>query len=228
MNIKHNNTLLHTLTFIFSSLLFLGCGADDDQDVPLHGDLSGEFQFPLDATGPQWQVPDAYITEAINTHTPDWYLREDHEWYKKGYHGQLLKQFGDIPEVRYLIAFDLHPGEKTKAQFIAKTQAHYRLFPNEETLESMQQTTRLPDLTEPTRVETDREWANRDPEGYYNYLLTALIKEYGDIPQVYIAAKYSTKITQGKKLTDAETNENNEAVAFLMNIDNLEDNKPDN
>ena len=226
MKILLKDSRLVSLTYLLSLLLFFGCGADDDQDVSLHGDLSGEFQFPLDATGPLWQVPDAYIAEAINTLTPDWYLREDPDWYKMGYHGQLLKQFGDIPEVRYLIAFHLNPKEKTKAQFIAKTEALYRLFPNEENLEVMRQTTRLPDPTEPPRVETNREWATRDPEGYYNHLLAALIRKYGEIPQVYIVATYSTKLTQGKKLTDAESEANNEAVAFLMNLDEQEE-KPD-
>lgn len=228
MKILLKDSRLVSLIYLLGLLLFLGCGADDDQDVSLHGDLSGEFQFPLDATGPLWQVPDAYIAEAINTLTPDWDLREDPDWYKMGYHGQLLKQFGDIPEVRYLIAFHLNPEEKTKAQFIAKTQALYRLFPSEETLESMQQTTQIPDVTKPSRVETNREWANRDPEGFYNYQLAAYIKRYGDIPQVYIVAKYSTKTTQGKELTNAERREYGEALVFLRNIDNLEDNEPDN
>lgn len=224
----HTKTLLYSLTLIFSLLLFLGCGADDDQEAVLHGDLSGEFKFPLDATGPSWQVPDAYIAEAINTHTSNWYLREDPDWYRMGYHGQLLKQFGYIPEVRYIIAFHLNPEEKTKAQFIAKTHALYRLFPNEETLESMQQTTRLPDVTEPSRVETNREWANRDPEGYYNYMLGALIRDYGEIPQVYIVATYATKLAQGKILTDPERKAYIEALRFLRNIDKQEENGPEN
>ena len=87
--------------------------------------------------GPLWQLSDADIAEILESHSADWYLREHGEWRTKGRHGQFLKQFGDIPEVRYIIAYDRHPGQKTREQIIAKSEALHRLFRDEETLKAL-------------------------------------------------------------------------------------------
>lgn len=211
------------LAFLLGLLPFFGCGSDDVTVFP----VSEEFKFPSGTSGPLWQLSDADIAEILESHSADWYLREDKEWYKKGYHGQLLKQFGDIPEVRYLIAFDRYPGRKTREQFIAKSEALYRLFPNEETLEALQQTTKLPDLTKPGRSETESEWIARDPEGYYKYQLESRIKRYGDIPEVYTVARFLLKFKQGAKLTGAEVRAYKAAMTHLSNLDAQREGKQD-
>lgn len=211
------------LTVLFGLLPFFGCGGDETPEVPLNGTLLGEFQFPKDATGPLWQVSDAYIAELLNMHVPpDWHKAEDDETYEKYRYAQLLKQFGDIPELRYLIAYDQHPGEKTHPQMIARMEAIYRLFPNEQNRKALQQLHEILDFIEnPPHSNFEREWAQEDPEGYYKYLLENLIRIYGDIPEVYTVARLQTKIFQGKHLTDAEDQAHSAAVEYLMSLDDL-------
>ena len=216
------------LTVLLGLLPFFGCGGDETPEVPLHGTLLGEFQFPEDATGPLWQVSDAYIAELLNMYVPpDWHKTEDEEIYDKYRYAQLLKQFGDIPELRYLIAFDQHPGEKTHPQMIAQMEAQYRLFPNEENRKALQQLHEIldfienpPDNYDPERegAQQEREWAQRDPEGYHKYLLEMLIKHFGDIPEVYTVARFQTKIFQGKQLTFAERQEYDRANEHLIEL----------
>ena len=212
-----------SLALLLGFLPFFGCGSDDLTVFP----VSEEFKFPSGTSGPLWQLSDADIAEILESHSADWYLREDKEWREKGRHGQLLKQFGDIPEVRYLIAFDRHPGQKTREQFIAKSEALYRLFPNEETLEALQQTTKLPDLTKLRYSEPEHEWIARDPEGYYEYLLGSLLKRYGDVPEVYTVARLTLKKKQGEKLTGAEARTYVEAMNHLKDLEAQREGKQD-
>ena len=223
-----NPQFVFYLAFLIGSLLFFGCGSDNVTGVvlPVDETLSEPFRFPSGTSGPLWQLSDRDIAEILESHSADWYLREHGEWREKGRHGQLLKQFGDIPEVRYLIAFDRYPGQKTREQFIAKSEALYRLFPDENTLKALRQVTQLPDLTKPGRPETEREWVMRDPEGYYEYLLGSLIEAHGDIPEVYTVARIALKIKQGKMVTRAEGEADKEAVNFLRK-DEQDDPPPD-
>ena len=209
------------LTVLLGLLPFFGCGGDEAPEVPLNGTLLGEFQFPKDATGPLWQVSDAYIAELLNMYVPpDWHKAEDEETYVKYRFAQLLKQFGDIPELRYLIAYDQHPGEKTHPQRIARMEAIYRLFPNEQNRKALQQLHEILDFIEnPPYSNFEREWAQEDPEGYYKYLLENLIRDYGDIPEVYTVARLQTKIFRGKQLTHAEDQAHSAAMEYLMSLD---------
>jgi hypothetical protein len=237
------SSLYFYLAFLIGLLPFFGCGGDDDV-TPSEGFRtpseefgtsseefrtssegfrfpSGEFKFPPGASGPLWKLSDAYIAELLKLDIPsNWaWMDIDKETYNKYYHAQLLKQFGAIPEVRYLIAYSLHPGDKTREQIIAKSEVHYRLFPNEETLKSLQQTIALPDFTNPGPAETEDEWIQRDPEGYYEYLLEVFIKDYGDIPEVYTFARLTLKIKQYKNLTAAEWQAYKDASEYLRDLD---------
>ena len=218
------------LAFLLGLLPFFGCGSDDG---PVNETLSGEFiptggfRFPDGTSGPLWQLSDADIAEILESHSADWYLREDDEWREKGRHGQYLKQFGDIPEVRYLIAFDRHPGQKTREQFIAKSEALHRLFRNEETLKALRQAYKLPDPTKPGRSEPEHEWIARDPKGYYEWVLGSHIKRYGDIPEVYTVASFLLKHKQGAKLTGDEVRAYKAAMTHLSNLDAQREGKQD-
>lgn len=209
------------LTVLLGLLPFFGCGGDEAPEVPLNGTLLGEFQFPKDATGPLWQVSDAYIAELLNMYVPpDWHKTEDDETYVKYRFAQLLKQFGDIPELRYLIAYDQHPGEKTHPQMIARMEAKYRLFPNEQNRKALQQLHEILEFIKnpPDSHNFEREWAQRDPEGYHKFLLEGLIENFGDIPEVYTVARLQTKIFQGKTLTDVERQEYDRANEHLIEL----------
>ena len=56
-------------------------------------------------------------------------------------------------------------------------------------------------------------------EGYYEYLLEAFIKDYGDIPEVYTVARVALKIKQDKNLTAAEVRAYKDASEYLRNLD---------
>ena len=222
MKTLRKSSLYFYIVFLLGLLPFFGCGGDDDVTLSEGFRTSSEgFRFPSGTSGPLWELSDAYIAELLNLDIPpNWaWMDIDKEIYNKYYHAQLLKQFGDIPEVRYLIAYSLHPGDKTREQIIAKSEVHYRLFPNEETLKSLQQTIALPDFTNPGPPETEDEWIQRDPEGYYEYLLEVFIKDYGDIPEVYTVARLTLKIKQDKNLTAAERSAYKDAVAYFRNLD---------
>ena len=214
------SSLYFYLVFLLGLLPFFGCGEDVTPSEGFRTSSEG-FRFPSGTSGPLWELSDAYIAELLNLDIPsNWaWMDIDKETYNKYYHAQLLKQFGDIPEVRYLIAYSLHPEDKTREQIIAKSEVHYRLFPNEETLKSLQQTIALPDFTNPGPAETEDEWIQRDPEGYYEYLLEAFIKDYGDIPEVYTVARVALKIKQDKNLTAAEVRAYKDASEYLRNLD---------
>lgn len=215
------------LAFLIGLLPFFGCGSDDETGTSVSEILSGEFRFPSGTSGPLWQLSDADIAEILESHSADWYLREHGEWRTKGRHGQFLKQFGDIPEVRYIIAYDRHPGQKTREQIIAKSEALHRLFRDEETLKALRQVYKLPDPTKPRRSEPEHEWIARDPEGYYKWQLESRIKRYGDIPEVYIVARFLLKHKQGAKLTGAEVRAYKAAMTHLSNLDAQREGKQD-
>lgn len=129
--------------------------------------------------------------------------------------------------MRYLIAYDRHPGQKTREQIIAKSEVLHRLFRDEETLKALRQMYKLPDLTKLGRSETEREWIARDPEGYYKYQLRSHIKRYGDIPEVYTVAHFLLKHKQGAELTGAEVREYKAAMTHLSNLDTQREEKQD-
>ena len=208
--------------FLLSLLPFFGCGGDDDEpEIPLKGTLLGEFQFPRDASGPLWQVSDADITELLNLDVPsNWaWIDIDKKTYQKYYHAQLLKQFGDIPEIRYLIAYYRHPGEKTRAQIIAKSEALYRLFPGEENLSTLQETISITTQSQPSSGRDADEWMAEDPEEYMAAVKVYLLRKYGDIPEVHTYVSLELKRLLGEKLTEEEREARNSAALYLINLD---------
>ena len=232
MKTLRKSSLYFYIVFLFGLLPFFGCGEDvnvtssegfrtssegfrtSSEEFRTSSEgfrfPSEEFKFPPGASGPLWKLSDAYIAELLKLDIPsNWVLIDiDKETYYKYYHAQLFEQFGDILEVRYLIAYHLHPGDKTPEQIIARSEANYRLFPNEENLKALQQIYTLLDFTNPG-----------PPDGYYEYLLGALIKDYGDIPEVYTVARLQLKIKQYKNLTAAEWQAYKDASEYLRNLD---------
>ena len=163
------------------------------------------FRFPSGTSGPLWKLSDAYIAELLKLDIPsNWaWIDIDEETRDKYYHAQLLKQFGDIPEVRYLIAYRRYPGDKTREQIIAKSEAHYRLYPNEETLKSLQQTIALPDPTNPEYSSGGAgrdadEWMTEDPEGYMAHMEVVLLS--GSLGKIvwYTSSLHPIEIVKNK------------------------------
>ena len=83
------------------------------------------------------ESPSAQTTDSTDMETAlphDWYKTEDPELHALYFYAQLLKQFGDIPEVRVLTAYNLNVAKgvpQTLEELETYLQANYNLFPNE-------------------------------------------------------------------------------------------------
>lgn len=209
--------------FLLSLCLLFGCGeaADEEDMLSIDHILEGEFQWPSGATGELWELTDTDIAELMAiTPPPDWYKTEDPELENKYYFAQLLKQFGDIPELRYIIAFLRKPGKSiTRDQAIAYSEAQYRLFPNEKNLEALLEISSLPTQPQISPYRDGHQWMKEDPEGYMVVAERELLRRYGDIPEVHTYVRLELKRLLGKKLTDAERAAKNAAALHLKNLD---------
>ncbi len=209
--------------FLLSLCLLFGCGeaADEEDMLSIDHILEGEFQWPSGATGELWELTDTDIAELMAiTPPPDWYKTEDPELQNKYYFAQLLKQFGDIPELRYIIAFLRKPGKSiTRDQAIAYSEAQYRLFPNEKNLEALLEISSLPTQPQISPYRDGHQWMKEDPEGYMVVAERELLRRYGDIPEVHTYVRLELKRLLGKKLTDAERAAKNAAALHLKNLD---------
>ena len=87
--------------------------------------------------------PGSETTDTVDdTYPPrDWYKTEDPELRAEYFYAQLLKQFGDIPEVHTVGEYDLDVarGEPlTLGKIEAYLEANYHLFPNEKTKKAIE------------------------------------------------------------------------------------------
>ena len=212
------------LAILVSLLSFGGCGDSEDNPVNPTGTLVSEFKWPPGATGESWELTDAEVAEllAINP-PPDWPETEDPELRKKYYFAQLLKQFGDIPELRYIIVFDLKPKDNiTIEQAIAWSEAMYRLFPSTENLRALRFISSLPlDGYLPPQDEPKNEveaWVKKDPEGLIETQRLLYVQKYGDIPEVHTYLNLLRKQFLGERLTEAERQEMNAALLHLRQL----------
>jgi len=221
MNILNFFGVFLILVALLGLSAFWGCGDREDSadaGVGLDTILSDEFEWPSGTTGEPWELTDADIAELLATNPPpDRSGTEAPDLEKKYYLAQLLKQFGDIPEVRYLIAFQRKPGRNvTREQAIAYFEANYRLFPNETNRKV------LLDILSRPQFSGHRgglEWMNEDPEGYMEFVKGTLLRRYGDIPEVHTYVRLELNRLLGKKLTDAEREARNAASLHLKNLD---------
>lgn len=106
---------------------------------------SGEYDWredsasdvPLSKSDPWGQTfPEPEVTDATDdTYPPrDWYKTEDPELRAEYLYAQLLKQFGDTPEVQAIGDYELKVARgipPTLEEYIDYLEAHYQLFPNE-------------------------------------------------------------------------------------------------
>lgn len=209
--------------FLLSLCFLFGCGeaADEEGTLSIDHILEGEFQWPSGTTGELWELTDIDIAELMAiTPPPDWYKTEDPELYNKYYFAQLLKQFGDMPELRYIIAFLRKPGKNiTREQAIAYSEAQYRLFPNEKNLDALLEISSFPTKPQISPYRDGHQWMKEDPEGYMVVAERELLRRYGDIPEVHTYVRLELKRLLGKKLTDAERAERNAAALHLKNLD---------
>ena len=225
--------VLFTLAVLVSLLAFGGCGDREDDPINPTGTFVSEFKWPSGATGEAWELTDADVAELLALNPPpDWYETEDPELRNKYYFAQLLKQFGDIPELRYIIVFDLKPKDNiTIEQAIAWSEAMYRLFPSTENLRALRFISALPlDGYLPSQDEPKNEveaWMKKDPEGLIETQRLLYVEKYGDIPEVHTYLNLLRKQFLGERLTDAERQEMNAALSHLRQLQGQDENKQD-
>ena len=226
--------VLFILAVLVSLLSFGGCGDTEDDPVNPTGPLvSEEFEWPPGATGEAWELTDADVADLLALNPPpDWPKTEGPELRNKYYFAQLLKQFGDIPEVRYIIVFHLKPKDNiTLEQAIALSKAMYRLFPNEKNLKALRDISALPpDLYLPPQDEPKNEieaWMRKDPEGFIESQRLVYVEKYGDIPEVHTYLNLLRKQLLGEILTDAERQEMQAALLHLRQLREQDENKQD-
>ena len=137
-----------------------------------------------------------------------WIHTEDRILFAEYYRAQLIKQFGDIPQVHTVAKmelkhaigaaigirwFKLKPGEH-----IAYLEALYHLWPTENhrwTLENARK-----EEAEPTYEEL----REQNPELWAQLELEQLIEEHGDTPQTRIVAEFHRKTALGLHTTEDE------------------------
>ena len=222
-----------TLAVLVGLLSFGGCGDSEDDPVNPTGTFVSEFKWPPGATGESWELTDAEVAELLALNPPpNWYETEDPELYNKYYFAQLLKQFGDIPELRYIIVFDLKPKDNiTIEQAIAWAEAMHRLFPSTENLRALRFISSLPlDGYIPPQDEPKNEieaWIKKDPEGVIETQRLLYVEKYGDIPEVHTYLNLLRKRLLGERLTEAERQEMNAALSHLRQLRGQDENEQD-
>lgn len=225
--------IFFTLAVLVGLLSFGGCGDEEDDPINPTGTFVSEFKWPPGATGESWELTDAEVAELLALNPPsNWYETEDPELRNKYYFAQLLKQFGDIPEVRYIIAFHLKPKDDiTVEQAIALSEAVYRLNPNTENLKALRFISSLPlDGYLPPQDEPKNEieaWIQKDPEGVIETQRLLYVEIYGDIPEVHTYLNLLRKQLLGEILTDAERQEMQAALSHLRQLREQGENEQD-
>lgn len=96
----------------------------------------GIFDSLLPKVDPWEQTyPEQETTYTDDTYPPrDWYKTKDPELHAEYFYAQLLKQFGDLPEVHTVGEYNLNVAKgvpQTLGKIEAYLEANYHLFPNE-------------------------------------------------------------------------------------------------
>ena len=154
-----------------------------------------------------------------------WLHTEDRVLHAEYYRAQLLKQFGDIPQVHTVanrqlkdaIAsameipwFTLKPGER-----IAYLEALYHLWPTENNRRTLENARK--DAAEPTYGEL----REQNPELWAQLELEQLIEEHGDNPQTRIVAEFHRKDALGLPITEEDYLAYLEAIVHLNPDDEI-------
>lgn len=151
---------------------------------------------------------------------PDWYTTEDPILRAEYLRAQLVKQFGDIPQVHTVAEWHLKaPMGITRVpidEYIAFLEAQLHLWPSDVTRRTLENARNrqknTPELSPQSKndqlqTENPQLWAERERE--------RLIQEHGDIPQVHIIVDYDLKWLLGQPITDDEFLNYLEAVVHL-------------
>ena len=154
-----------------------------------------------------------------------WLHTEDRVLHAEYYRAQLLKQFGDIPQVHTVATWELKhaigaamdiPWFRAKpGEHIAYLEALYHLFPSEANRQALENARK--DAAKPTYEEL----REQNPELWAQLELEQLIEEHGDNPQTRIMAEFHRKDALGLPITEEDYLTYLEAVTHLHPDDEI-------
>ena len=224
---------MKSIFILFLSLLslsiFYSCGDTEDADVlkPI-AETETEVIIPHNPPDETWIVlTDEYVAELMELEIPPNFFEEkDLDLREKYHHAQILKEFGDIPQVRTVIEHEINrpntghkvtltPLDKESIAYLEREiiylEAMIFLWPSEDTKEVLEHTKRTK-----RRFSVDMDKLRKeDPELYVEIERERLIETFGDIPEVHTYTKILLKILQQELLTDQEIRDFDEAMDHL-------------
>lgn len=226
--------IIACLTCLLSLSFVLSCSETDspvrlqeyNESLPPFAEILLPSDYPDD-----WvTLTDADVDALRNlVIPPHWWNNTNlsEEMKEKYTHATLLKQFGDIPEVRYLIEFGRYSGlgvsnlitritvdrdlfgrysglGVSHKLFVAYFQAHYLLFPNEQNRRALEEARNIenqpiPEPPPPQKVLGDPITVERAEE-----IRIELREKHGDIPEVHVVVDFFIKVVKKKPITDDE------------------------
>ncbi|MYA57712.1 hypothetical protein F4X88_15605 [Candidatus Poribacteria bacterium] len=207
-------SIFFSLIILFSLSFILSCGETDNPAIDKTETYeSFESVFPLAENIPLSDYPDGWIkltdedvAELMEVEIPpNWFKMDiDPEARTKYTHAQLLKQFGDIPQVRYIIEFGRNPEfEISRELFVAYFEAHYHLFPTENNRRALEEARNIENQPRPEFVDEDK-LIEKDPKLFIEIQRERFIKNHGDIPEVHTYLDIQLKFLLDQHVTDDE------------------------
>lgn len=213
--------LILLLSFLNLSF-FYSCGNTEDPEVAIPI-TETEVYIPTNTTNDTWVLlSDTYVTELLKLEVPpvsEWI--EDKELRQKYRHALLLKEYGDIPQVRTIIEIELNRRPKVTItnrdehiayldKRIAYLEALMFISPSKVTQEALEKTKRTK-----LRLSLDivgmKKLIKEDPELFVQLERDRLIEEFGDIPEVHTVTTLLLKMLRQEPLTDEEIRAYSEA-----------------
>ena len=216
---------MKSIVILFTSLLslsvFYSCGDTEDANIPQPiAETEIEASILAKPSDETWIVlTDEYVAELMELEIPpDFEEIKDLDLREKYHHMLILKQFGDIPQVRTVIEYEMNqpnlntvrkvtliPLDKASIAYLERQitylEAMVFLWPSaegtKEALEHAKRTKRR------FSVDMDKLRAE-DPELFVQFEREMLIETFGDIPEVHTYTELMLKILLGEPLTDAE------------------------
>lgn len=214
---------------LLSLPVFYGCGDTEDADLP-NPIVETEVEVNIPATPPDetWIVlTDEYVAELMELEIPPNFMElKDLDLREKYHHALILKEYGDIPQVRTVIEHEINrpntghtvtltPLDKKSIAYLEREiiylEAMIFLWPSEGTKEALEHTKRM---KRRFSVDMDK-LREEDPELYVEIEREGLIETFGDIPEVHTYTKILLKILQQEPLTEEEIRDFDEAMDHL-------------
>ena len=202
---------------LLSLSVFYGCGDPEDADLPNPiAETEAEANI-LALPDETWIVlTDDYVAELMKLEIPPNFFEEkDLDLREKYHHALILKEFGDIPQVRTVIEHEINrpntfhtvtltPLDKESIAYLERKiiylEAMLFLWPSEDTQKTLEHTKRT---KRRFSVDMDK-LREEDPELYVEIEREGLIETFGDIPEVHTYTKILLKILRQEPLTDKE------------------------